>query len=120
MTFKLRPLQASLSEVGPSLQPELSLWTEQQTLTRKPQTAASTAHPPLRTDSTVLPPTHLRQDILALPGKHVLEPIKGDVVGHAKHGARGVTHMFRAVPLPVPTDAGNSNGKDGGREGWVL
>lgn len=52
--------------------------------------------------------SHLCQDILALPGEQVLESIKGDVVGHAKGRAGGVTHMVRAVPLPVPADTRKS------------
>lgn len=46
-------------------------------------------------------------------------------MGHADGGARGITHVVCAVPLPVPTDTRNRNGQDGGCEGcegpmWTL
>ena len=59
------------------------------------------AHPPPD------PCSHLCQDVLALPGEQVLEPVKGEVVSQAQGRARGIAHVVRAVPLPVPTDTGN-------------
>lgn len=73
----------------------------------------------IRSGSTLTPEpcSHLCQDVLALPGKQVLEPVKGEVVSQAQGGAGGIAHVVRAVPLPVPTDTGN---KMGGGEGGAL
>lgn len=90
------------------------LQTEQQNPPRNPQIAFSTSHPLERQHSP--PHTHLHQNILALPGEHIFEPVEGEVVGHANSRARGVTHMVRAVPLPVPTDTRTATG----RTGWAL
>ena len=72
----------------------------------------------LETDSRPsLPRSHLHQNILALSREQIFEPVEGEVVRHADGRARGVTHMVRAVPLPVPTDTRNNNGQD---DQWVL
>lgn len=75
--------------------------------------------PHLRTDSPLppIPLSHLHQNILALSREHVFEPVKGEVVGHADGGTRGVTHVVRAVPLPVLTDTRNRNGRVAGMRG---
>lgn len=79
--------------------------------------SSRTEHPPSRASPRLHHP-HLRQDVLALPRKHVLEPVKSEVVSHADGGARGIAHTGRAVPLPVSTDTGKRDSESDGMGSW--